>query len=142
MTLPIPSETLPPPLRVMIVDDTPALRSSLIRLLARHADIRVVAQAGDGIEALQRVKEVEPDVLLLDIEMPGMNGLEVTRCLSEAGSKVKILILSAYDDPHFIEGVRSYGAAGYLQKETALECLAESIRRVGRGESLFSDSAR
>jgi DNA-binding NarL/FixJ family response regulator len=129
------------PIRIVIADDTRALRESLARLIGRHPDLQVVAQAANGVEALQHVEEAEPDILLLDIEMPVMNGLEVTRRLSKSGSKVKILILSAYNDPQFIHGVRSYGAAGYLLKDHALNGLAESIRRVARGETLFPNPA-
>jgi DNA-binding NarL/FixJ family response regulator len=137
-----PSTKISAPIRVVVADDNPSLRGSILRILHRHPDIQVVAQAGDGVEALHHVAEASPDILLLDIEMPAMNGLEVARRLSETGSNVKILILSAYDDRQFIQGVRSFGAAGYLLKESALNTLAEAIRRVARGETLFPDLAR
>ncbi len=127
---------------MIVAEDNPSLRASLFRLLALQSDIQVVAEARDGIEALEAVEEAQPDILLLDIEMPSMNGLEVTRRLAEAGAAVKILILSAYNDRQFIQGVRSNGAVGYLIKESALTSLADAIRKVARGETIFPDQAQ
>jgi DNA-binding NarL/FixJ family response regulator len=142
MNLALSSEKKDSSIRIVIADDTPSLRDSLVRLINRHPDLEVVGQAANGKEALQHVEGAEPDILLLDIEMPVMNGLEVTRRLFETGSKVKILVLSAYDDPQFIDGVRSFGASGYLLKERAMNGLPEAIRRVARGENLFPDPSQ
>jgi DNA-binding NarL/FixJ family response regulator len=97
-------------------------------------DIEVVGEAGDGPEALRQVEDLSPDVLLLDMEMPGMKGVEVAQQLQAAGSPVRVLALSAYDDVEYIRGVLSSGAAGYLTKEEVPQTIIEAVRGVARGE--------
>jgi two-component system response regulator DegU len=120
--------------RVVLADDHPIVRAGIRRLLEKAADIEVVGEASDGIEALHLVEDLDPDVLLLDVEMPGLRGTEVARRLQVTGSPVHILALSSYDDEQYIRGMLASGAAGYLTKEEAPQTLVHAVRRVARGE--------
>jgi DNA-binding NarL/FixJ family response regulator len=120
---------------VVLADDHESVRRGIRGLLDKAPDIVVIGEATDGKDALRRVKELEPDVLLLDIEMPGMNGIEVARKLKQNGGEdVKILVLSAYDDQEYISEVLANGASGYIIKGEAPKWIVEAIRGVARGE--------
>ncbi len=120
---------------VVLADDHESVRRGIRGLLNKAPDIVVVGEARDGFGALRSVKELEPDVLLLDIEMPGLNGIEVARRLhdSEDGD-TKILVLSAYDDQEYIREVLENGASGYIIKGEAPKWIVEAVRGVARGE--------
>jgi DNA-binding NarL/FixJ family response regulator len=120
-------------IRVVIIDDHPGVRTSIRSILENTHDIRVVSEADSGIEALRLVELHQPDVLLLDMEMPKMNGVEVARRLQNTKTNTSILALSAYDDRQFILGMLSAGAAGYLLKEEAREILVDAVRGVAQG---------
>lgn len=121
-------------IRVMLADDHPIARAGIRKFLSKATDIDVIAEAADGNQALDLAKRLVPDVLLLDIELPGMKGVEVARELQAVGSPVKILVLSTYDDKQFIFGLLGNGAAGYLTKEEVPETIVEAVRGVARGE--------
>lgn len=121
-------------IRVMLADDHPVTRAGVRKFLGKAADIEIVAEAENGIDALELAKTLVPDVLLLDIELPGLKGLEVARQLQAANSPVHILVLSTYDDKQFIFGLLGNGAAGYLTKEEVPETIVEAVRGVARGE--------
>jgi DNA-binding NarL/FixJ family response regulator len=121
-------------LRVVLTDDHPVLRSGIRALLEQDPGIEVVGEAGDGPAALELVEALEPDVLLLDMEMPGLSGVEVARQLMDRGSPVLVLALSAYDDEHYIRELLASGAAGYLTKDEAPESILEAVHGVARGE--------
>lgn len=120
--------------RVVLADDHDIVRQGLKRLLDRVPEIEVVGEACDGIEALRSVEELKPDVLLLDIEMPNMNGIEVARRLQDANIKVRILILSAYDDREYIRALLDIGVAGYLVKGESFGKIVEAVRGVSQGQ--------
>jgi two-component system response regulator DegU len=122
------------PTRVLLVDDHPVVRAGIRNLLERAPDIKIVGEASDGEEALKMVEELNPDVMLLDMEMPGINGSEVAQQLQKAKSPVRILALSAHDDKQYIQELLSNGAAGYLIKEEVPEAIVEAVRGVSRGE--------
>jgi DNA-binding NarL/FixJ family response regulator len=103
-------------------------------LLQSAVDIDVVAEAKSGAEALILVEELRPDVLLLDMEMPGLSGVEVAKKLKVLKSSVRVLALSAYDDTQYVRNLLASGAAGYLTKEEASEMIIEAVRGVARGE--------
>lgn len=120
--------------RVVLADDHAAVRSGIRFLLERAPDITVVGEASNGIDALRLAKDLVPDVLLLDMEMPGMKGVEVARQLQTIRSPVRVLALSAYDDKQYILGLLASGASGYLIKEEAPDIIVEAVRGVSRGE--------
>jgi DNA-binding NarL/FixJ family response regulator len=122
------------PTRVVLADDHPMIRAGINRLLRKAQDIEVIGEARDGAEALQLVDDLKPDVLLLDVEMPVLKGVEVARRLQAAGSPVRILVLSAHSDRQYIAGMLACGVAGYLTKEEGLERIIEAIRHVAKGE--------
>ncbi|MEZ4865799.1 MAG: response regulator transcription factor [Caldilineaceae bacterium] len=121
-------------IRVLMIDDHPIVRSGIRMLLERADDILVVGEADRGDDAVGLVKRLNPDVILLDMEMPGKNGIEVTHDLQEAGLAVRILALSAYDDEEYIVNLLASGAAGYLTKEEALHKIIDAVRGVASGE--------
>jgi DNA-binding NarL/FixJ family response regulator len=122
------------PIRVVLVDDHPVVRAGIRNLLENEHDIVVVGETSEGAEVLSLVKELTPDILLLDMELPGISGTEVARQLQEAEVRVNILALSAYDDKQFIQGLLSSGAAGYLVKDEVPEAIIDAVRGVARGE--------
>lgn len=120
--------------RVVLADDHAFIRIGIRNLLHKTADILVVGEAADGLQALAMVSEIKPDVLLLDMEMPGLNGIQVSQKLKEKEIQIPILALSAYEDKHFILGMLSNGAAGYLTKEEVPDAVVKAVRGVAQGE--------
>lgn len=120
--------------RVVLADDHAIVRQGLKRLLNRAPDVQVVGEASDGLEAIQIVEKLDPDVLLLDIEMPVMDGIEVARRLQESHPKVRILVLSAYDDREYIRALLDIGVSGYLVKGEAPGKIVEAVRGVAQGQ--------
>ncbi|HEX7976023.1 MAG TPA: response regulator transcription factor [Anaerolineales bacterium] len=121
-------------IHVLLVDDHPVVRSGIRSLLEAARDIRIVGEAGEGSEALRLAEQLAPDVILLDMEMPGMSGVEVARRLQLTGSHARILVLSAHDDPQYVQELFSIGASGYLMKEEAPDMIIKAIQGVARGE--------
>jgi DNA-binding NarL/FixJ family response regulator len=120
--------------RVVLADDHVRIRAGIRNLLNNTQDIVVVGEADNGLEALQLVETLEPDVLLLDIEMPEMNGNEVAAILTANDSSVRILALSAHDDSQYIIGMLENGASGYITKEEVPDILISAVRSIARGE--------
>ena len=124
-------------LRVLIVDDQALIRTGIAALLARKADIEIVGQAGNGQEAIEQVAALAPDVVLMDVMMPVMDGVEATRRLSAAGARPAVIILSTFrDDEHVFRGIAA-GARGYLLKDVDHRVLADAIRTVAAGGALL-----
>ena len=123
-----------PPTNVILADDHPIVRAGIRNLLEQAPDIVVIGEASDGKEALRMVEELKPDVLLLDMEMPGISGAEVAHELMASGSTVHILALSAHDDKEYIQELLANGASGYLVKEEVPNAIVEAVRGVSRGE--------
>lgn len=123
---------------VLLADDHTIVRNGLRRLLESEADIEITGEAEDGREAVALALELEPDVIVMDIAMPHLNGLEATRRIRTDFPAARIIILSAYgDDDHVKQFVR-LGAAGYLVKQTSAQDLARAIREVRNGKTFFS----
>lgn len=123
-----------PTVRVVIADDHPVVRSGIRDMLDGTHGIEVVGEAASGPEALEQVKEKHPDVLLLDVEMPEMSGVEVAQHLQEQSHPVRLLALSSYDDQEYVQGLLDGGASGYLTKENAPELIVEAVQAVAEGE--------
>jgi len=119
---------------VVLADDHESVRRGIRDLLKKAPDIRVIGEAASGREAIVMVENLHPHVLLLDIEMPGMTGIEVTRRLREKKNLVNILILSAYDDNEYIREVLANGASGYIVKGEAPTWVVEAVRGVAQGQ--------
>jgi DNA-binding NarL/FixJ family response regulator len=124
--------------RVMIVDDQTLFRSGLARLLAAQPGLQVVGEAGNGQEALRLVQELEPDVVLMDIRMPEVDGIEATRHITRARPSTRVLILTGFHtDAYVLDALRS-GACGYVLKDSAVEAIASSIQAVMSSERVIS----
>lgn len=120
---------------VLIADDHPLLREGLVRILAMEPGIEVVGEAGNGPEAVEKVAELEPDVVLMDISMPGGGGLEATRAISEQHPDVGIIILTIHDDEQYLYELVRAGAKGYLVKDSEPQKVVDAIRHVHSGGS-------
>jgi DNA-binding NarL/FixJ family response regulator len=126
-----------PMIRVLIVDDQSLIRVGIQTLLSRKPDIEVVGQASDGAEALRQVDALDPDVVLMDIRMPGMDGVEATRQLAARQARAGIIILTTFHDDANVFSALAAGARGYLLKDTDHKGLAEAIRVVAAGQALI-----
>jgi two-component system, NarL family, invasion response regulator UvrY len=122
---------------VMVVDDHAVVRMGFRLLIDAAADMRVVAEAESGEDAVRAVGEARPDVVVLDISMPGIGGLEAVRRMLARDPQARILVLSAHEDAMYARRVLKAGAAGYLTKRSAAEALIEAIRQVSRGKSFL-----
>ncbi|MFI5984484.1 response regulator [Streptomyces sp. NPDC051555] len=127
------------PIRVMIADDQMMVRQGFSVLLGAQPDIEVVGQAVDGADAVDQAAALAPDVILMDIRMPGMGGIEATAAVTGApGSTVKVLVLTTFDlDEYVYEALRA-GASGFMLKDASADQLAEAVRVVAAGEALLS----
>jgi DNA-binding NarL/FixJ family response regulator len=114
--------------RVVLVDDDAAIRG-VIRPALERLGVEVVGEAGDGFEAVDLVREVNPDVVLMDVQMPGMGGIEATREIKEAMPLVQVVFVTVYDDPHPTRSAEEVGAYAYLLKDSSPELMREVILR-------------
>lgn len=125
------------PIRVLLADDVAMFREMLYSTLEEEEDVVVVGEAADGQEALEKCLELDPDILILDVEMPRMNGVEATRLVAERCPRTKVVILTAYEDDQLIVQLIQAGATGYLLKETSTDEVVRAIRVAHTGESLI-----
>jgi len=123
--------------RVLLADDHKMMRQALRALLEREKDIAVVAEAGDGAEVVKMAVEFAPDIVVMDIGLPGLNGIEATKQLLARQSSTKVIALSAYSDKRFVRGMLEAGAVGYVIKSAAGEELMRAIRAVRADQSYF-----
>ncbi len=125
-------------IRVLLVDDQPLLRTGFRLILQSEPDIEVVGEAGDGEVALSQVRALRPDVVLMDIRMPRMDGVEATRRLAELDDPPRVLVLTTYDlDEYVVDSLRA-GASGFLLKDVPAEDLVDAVRVVHRGEAVVA----
>ena len=124
-----------PDIRVLIVDDHPIVRKGIRNLLDPASGITVVGEASNGEEALQMIKDLKPEVVLLDMKLPDMSGIDVIKKIYEGKLASRVLGLSSYDDRQFISQLLNYGASGYLLKEEVPEDIIEAVRGVAHGEA-------
>jgi two-component system, NarL family, nitrate/nitrite response regulator NarL len=121
-------------IRIVVADDHPIFRDGLCKLLALEEDFEVVAQAQDGRQVLEVLQQLEPDVLLLDLKMPGLDGLATLQKLQAAKNKTRVIVLTASDDKNEFVQAMKLGTSGIVLKQTATELLIKSIRKVHAGE--------
>lgn len=129
-------------IRVLLVDDQPLLRTGFRMILSAEPNLSIVGEAGDGAAAIETARKLKPDVVLMDIRMPGMDGIQATRALAGPGVEdpIKVLILTTFGlDEYVVEALRA-GASGFLLKDSPPEDLVEAIRIVARGEALLAPS--
>lgn len=126
-----------PRIRVMLVDDHALFREGTRQLLCQEEDIDVVGEAGNGLEAIAVARATAPDIILMDIVMPRLNGVEATKQIKRTNPTTAVLVLSAYDDERYILGLLEAGAAGYLLKNVSGQELVQAIRAVYAGESVL-----
>jgi two-component system, NarL family, response regulator LiaR len=132
---------MPDPIRVLLADDHAVVRQGLRTFLDLQPDIEVVGEAEDGREALERVAELRPDVVLMDVVMPGLDGICATRELRERPGESKVVVLSSFSDEEKVLPALRAGALGYLTKDTRPDDLAEGIRAASRGEPVICGEA-
>src|SRR5229473_2339021 len=125
---------------VLLADDHTIVRQGFRLLLEAEADIAVVGEAETGRQAVQLVRKLHPDVVVMDIAMPLLNGLEATRQITRQVPTSKVLILSSYSDDEYVQQLTEAGAAGYLVKQTAANDLLKAIREAQKGNAFFSPS--
>lgn len=128
------------PIGVLIADDHTIVRRGLVSLLSLADGIEVVGEAADGRLAVDLALKLDPDVVLMDVSMPGLNGLEATRQLKKESPQIKVLVLSAHDNEEYVLQVMRSGANGYILKNSSAEELYAAIRAVHTGQAFFSPS--
>ena len=121
-------------IRVLMADDHPIFRAGMRSLLEEADDINVIGEASDGPEAISFAEQLKPDILLLDIEMPGLSGVEVAQELTRRGIGSKVLVLSAFDEEAYISELLAKGISGYLTKAEAGSVIVDAVRQVARGQ--------
>ena len=124
-------------IRVLIADDQELIRQSLSFVLDAQADIEMVGTASNGREAIELIRKEKPDVVLMDIRMPEVDGVECTRLIKSAYPQIKVIILTTFDDDEYVFGALRYGASGYLLKGVSVKELANAVREVVRGGSII-----
>ena len=124
-------------IKVLIADDQELIRQSLSYVLDAQKDIEIVGTAVDGKQAIELVRKQHPDVVLMDIRMPEVDGVECTKLIKSAYPNMKIIILTTFDDDEYVFNALRYGASGYLLKGVSVAELAEAVREVVRGGSII-----
>ncbi|MBT2406198.1 MULTISPECIES: response regulator transcription factor [unclassified Streptomyces] len=129
-------------IRVVLVDDQPLIRTGLRVLISDAPDLTVVGEAGNGAQAVELVRETRPDVAVMDIRMPGMDGIEATRRITadQESQTTHVLILTTFDDDDYVYGALRAGASGFLVKDMRLETILDGIRTLAAGDALIAPS--
>ncbi len=133
-------KTTSEPIRLLLVDDQALFREGLRTLLSVQSDLEVVGEAANGEEAVQRVQTLQPQVVLMDLRMPRLGGVEATRRVRAAAPEVQVIVLTTFDDDEEVFDALRAGAVGYLLKDAPSEKLVEAIRAAARGESFLQPS--
>jgi DNA-binding NarL/FixJ family response regulator len=133
-----PAETRP--ITLLLVDDHPVVRKGTRELLEGETDLRVIGEADSGEDAVHKARSLRPDVILMDVSMPGMNGIEATKAIKAFLPGVGVLVLTSYDDDAYVFALLEAGAAGYLLKNTSEDDLLGAVRAVAAGESALHPS--
>ena len=122
------------PIRVVLADDHRVVREGVRDRLAAQPDIDVVGEAADGVSALEMIRSARPDVVVLDVEMPGLTGVEVAQAVRDEALGARVLVLSGYDDAEYVGALLDAGASGYLTKDESLSQIVAAVRGVAAGE--------
>lgn len=130
-------ESAPLPLRVLIVDDHEIVRKGLVMVVSRQDDLEVVGEAGTASEAVQKARELNPDVIVMDVRLPDESGVEACRDIRAENTDARVLMLTSYSDEEAVMDSIMAGASGYLLKEIRSQEIVDAIRRVGAGQSLL-----
>jgi DNA-binding NarL/FixJ family response regulator len=125
-------------IRVVLADDQPLVRAGLRMLINDAPDIDVAGEAGTGAQAVQQVRETEPDVVVMDILMPGMDGIEATRMITARENATRVVVLTTFDDDDYVYAALRAGASGFLVKDMALEDILAAIRVIAAGDALLA----
>ncbi len=133
-------EGVSPTIRVLVVDDDALVRSGLLMILGGARDIEVVGEAADGQAGVEAARQDEPDVVLMDIRMPRMDGLEATEIIGSWPEPPKVIVLTTFDADDYVSRALGAGASGFLLKDTAPPAIVEAIRRVADGDPMLSPS--
>lgn len=129
-------------IRVLLVDDQPMIRTGFRLILEAEPDITVVGEAADGVAAVESALSLRPDIVLMDIRMPNMDGVEATRRIAETGSPSRVVILTTFDlDAHVVDALRA-GASAFLVKDGPADSLVGAIRTVAAGDAVLSPGSR
>ena len=127
-------------IRVVLADDQPLVRAALQMVITDAADVVVVGEAADGAEAVRLVEELAPDVVVMDIRMPGMDGIEATRLITAATASTHVVVLTTFDDDEYVYAALHAGASGFLVKDMALDDILAAVRTVAAGDALIAPS--
>lgn len=125
-------------IKVLLADDHELVRTGLVKLLEAYKDITVIGEAGDGQEAVEKTKKLNPDVLVIDLSMPKLTGIEATKIIRKECPKVAVLVLTMHQNEEYVYQIFRSGAGGYILKDTGKDELATAIRTVAKGEKFFS----
>jgi DNA-binding NarL/FixJ family response regulator len=125
-------------IRVILADDQPLVRAGLRMLIEQTPDIDVAGEAGTGAEAVRLARDTSPDVVVMDIRMPGMDGIEATRMITTGDTRARVLVLTTFDDDDYVYGALRAGASGFLVKDMALEDILTAIRVVAAGDAMIA----
>ncbi|MFH8716452.1 response regulator transcription factor [Streptomyces zaomyceticus] len=126
------------PVEVLLVDDQPLVRAGLRVLMADSPDLVVVGEAGTGTEAVRLARELRPDVVVMDVRMPGMDGIEATRIVTTGPDAPRVLVLTTFDDDEYVYGALRSGASGFLVKDMAVDDILAAVRVVAAGDALIA----
>ncbi|MGW2679067.1 response regulator [Streptomyces sp. NPDC001436] len=126
------------PVRIVLADDQPLVRSGLRVIMADHPDLEVVGEVATGAEAVRLAEDIRPDVVVMDIRMPGMDGIEATRLITAGPTATRVLVLTTFDEDDHVYGALRAGASGFLVKDMALDDILAAIRVVAAGDALIA----
>lgn len=129
-------------IRIIIADDNPAVRRSICDMLKKHHEVKIIGEAGNGKETVERCLSLRPDIVTIDVHMPDLNGIEATRQIISQHPQVKVLALSGDSDLHYVRGMLAAGASGYVLKHFILEELVNAFQTIAEGRIYLSNKIK